>query len=851
MANTIKYILLIANIFLLFNGLAQQKPGFAKLLKENPDLQTTFCVPNDIVTKELLEKEKIKIKYSSSDWLFIRSTARWMDEKSKSKELKSFYFEFAPPVALADTALMLHNVNQVHLGSVGLSQAYTGENVIIGYVDQGIDWRHPDFKDENGNTRVLRYWDHSTNSGGPLNTEYGYGIVWDSSAINAGLCTSDEQSTAHGTTVAGMGSGNGRANGSNKGVAPNSKIIVVESNFNLPNWTLSIADACDYIFKVADTLGLPAVVNLSLGSYLGSHDGNDPASQYMESLLDEKEGRIIVCAAGNSGAQGKYHVRGNIDADTSFTWFLNNSSPSAAFGPNHIYFDLWSEIPMANYDYGFGANLPSGTYSKRGVTSFHGATSSIGTPILDTIYNSFGNRIATIETYTEIVGTSLHMEVYFSNVDSTSYNFSFLTTGSGSYDLWSGAWLGLNTIQTTIPSSGTLPQIVHYHMPDSLQSIVSSWNCSEKIISVGNVKNRKNHIDNNGNTYVSDATPVGGLSVNSSKGPSRLNVVKPDVSASGDVSLTAAPLWLLTNPSYNSVIDSGGWHARNGGTSMASPVVAGIAAIYLEKCDRANYDDFKTDLLATAMSDIHTGATPNFSYGYGKPSAYDLMLQNEFSSSIHGTDSICPDDGSGTLSISSSAPASTAYWSDGYIGLTNNISESGDYSALVYNTEGCKTTTDTFTVHLFELLPMLPIIHSGNTLATLSLTNYQWTLNGVDIPGATNATLEIFPPYGTYTCYCISNDGCKSETPPYTLPAGLDELDPKLISIFPNPTNDKFKINSNEPIKKLILFNDKGQVLNLPEISSAEYSVQHLSKGVYHLIIETENEKIYSKITRM
>ena len=104
----------------------------------------------------------------------------------------------------------------------------------------------------------------------------------DSAAINNGTCTSTEESTAHGSTVAGMGAGNGNANGSNTGVAPDANIIIVETNFNLNNWTLTIADACDYIFKVADTLGLPAVVNLSLGSYLGSHDGTDPAGEYID-----------------------------------------------------------------------------------------------------------------------------------------------------------------------------------------------------------------------------------------------------------------------------------------------------------------------------------------------------------------------------------------------------------------------------------------------------------------------------------------------------------------------------------------------------------------------------------------
>lgn len=827
------------------------KFGFQNLLEKSPNSISTFCVPNNEETNLLLQKENIEIKYGTENWLFISTTADWIDKKTKTFELKNYYFEFAPPMALGDTALVVHHVKPVHDGTGGLSEIYTGKNVIIGYVDQGIDWNHPDFIDINGNTRVLRYWDHSTNSGGFVPQPYNYGIVWDNVAIDNGTCTSNELVTAHGTTVAGMGSGNGFANGSNKGMAPETNIIIVETNFNLPNWTLTIADACDYIFKTADTLGMAAVVNLSVGSYLGSHDGNDPASQYMEFLLDQQEGRIIICAAGNAGAKGKYHVTGNVDADTSFVWLLNNPSASAAYGPNKIYFDLWSNLSDASFSFSFGADLPSPLYGRRGRTIFRGAQSSINVPILDTIYNSNGNRIATIQIYTEIVNGNYHMIAYFSNVDSTTYNFRFSTKGSGKYDLWSGAWLGINDLVTTIPTASVLPEIIHYHMPDSLQTIVSSWNCSEKVISVGNLRNRLGHIDNNGNQYypVGDMTPPGKLSPNSSKGPNRHNLIKPDVSASGDVSLTAGPLWLLTNPTYNTMIDSGGWHVRNGGTSMASPCVAGIAALYLEKCGKASYSRFKTDLINTAFTDSYTGTIPNNAYGYGKPHALNLLLISEFTASISGGNLFCANPV--PLAISSGSPLMTAVWNDGYVGLNYSVTSSGDYSAQAFNTNGCSIQTNIFTVLQQDPLPILPIIQSGNTLASLSFTNYQWTLNGVDIPGATNATLVISPPYGTYTCYCISAEGCRSETEPFAVSLGINELISQDVVLYPNPTSDKFTILTYEKIISLHAYSVIGKELEIEKLDENNYSIEALPSGIYHLVIEFEKEKIYSKITRM
>jgi hypothetical protein len=826
------------------------KFGFEKILRESSEQATSFAVPYSTENLLFLSKEGVKVKYVTPKWLYITTTPKWIDEQTRSGKLSDFYFDHSAPMILADSARFQYFVNPVHAGTNGLDASYTGKNVIIGYVDQGLDFNHPDFKNQDGTTRVLRYWDHTLITGGPA-SPYGYGIVWDQDAINNGTCISTETGTAHGTTVAGLGSGNGLANGQNKGIAPESNIIIVESNFSLPNWTLSIADACDYIFKVADTLGMPAIVNLSLGTYLGSHDGNDPASVAIESLLDEKPGRIVVCAAGNSGARGKYHVHGEASgADTSFVWILNNPSGTAAFGANKIYFDLWSDVSDATFEYSFGADRPAPNYGLRGNTIFRPAQTSAGSVILDTIYNSMGHRIATIEIYPEIIDDNYRMQVLFSNVDSTAYYYRFMTKGTGSYDMWSGSWLGLNDFVTTTPNETLFPPITFYQMPDTLQTIVSSWNCSEKVISVGNVKNRKGHTTKN-NTYYTSSDPnaVGELSPNSSKGPNRHNVIKPDVSASGDVSLSAAPLWLLANSSYNSVIDIGGWHARNGGTSMASPLVAGIAALYLQKCPSANYESFKNDLINTAFSDNHTGTVPNNAYGYGKPHALDLMLTTLFTATISGDSEKCAD--SIPLTVNASVSLSNVMWNNGIEGNPLLAGDGGEYYAEAYDLRGCRTFTDTHEVMQLEVLPILPILQSGNVLATLSFSNYQWTMNGVDIPGATEQTLVIEPPYGTYTCYCVSADGCVTETPPYTVAAGIDENSAVNLGVYPNPVIDKFNIGNELSYNSIELFDAFGKRIPLIKSDDGTYNISSLSKGIYQIVIYTENQKIESKIIKM
>lgn len=840
------FIIMLCSPLVLVAQVRVNKFGFDKLLSEQPFSSTSFCIPNNAEGRSLLHSKGVTFKYATDNWLYVQCSPIWIKEQLIHGKLSTFYLEFSRPAALGDSSLVMHSVDKVHTGYGALDSPYTGKGVLVGIVDEGLDWNHPDFRDSLGRTRVLNYWDHSTSVGGIVPQPYGYGIVWDSAAINAQLCTSTENSTAHGTTVAGKAVGNGLANGTNKGMAPDANIVIVETNFGLPNWTLTIADACDYIFNIADSLGMPAVINLSLGNYLGSHDGNDPAAEYIEQLLEEQTGRIVVCAAGNSGTKGKYHVHGDIDSDTSFVWIVNNPSAGAALGPNHIYFDLWSDQVDANFQFAYGADLPGPTYSFRGNSPFRQAQGSINIPTYDTIYNAMGQRIATIETYTEIINGSYHLEGYFSNVDSTSYLFRFMTTGGGSYDMWSGSWMGINDFVTNIPSPNILPNIVHYHMPDSLQTIVSSWNCSEKVISVGNIRNRAQFINKNGNVYSPPIySAVGQLHPTSSKGPSRTNVIKPDVSAGGEVSLGAAPIWLLSNSIYNNLIDSGGWHVINGGTSMASPVVAGIGALFLEKCDKANYQDYKESLFATCFTDGFTGGTPTNSYGHGKPNAYDLLLQNQYIPVLQGEDTVCT---TSTLSVSGNN-LSTVTWNNGFEGSQQTVQE-GEYSALVYNDKGCKGFTDTFQVVLYEPQPMLPIFQSGNYLVTLSLTNYQWTKNGIDIPGATEATLELLPPYGVYTCYSISPEGCISETAPFSPTTGLNESVIFDARIVPNPSSGRFQLISESAVMSLKLMDLSGKIIPLRHESSGLYDIGQLSNGTYLLEISSPNGVIVRKIMK-
>ena len=109
----------------------------------------------------------------------------------------------------------------------------------------------------------------------------------------------------------------------------------------------------------------------------------------------------------------------------------------------------------------------------------------------------------------------------------------------------------------------------------------------------------------------------------------------------------------------------GGKHYRNGGTSMSSPVVAGVAALYLEKCSQTNYAHFKSDLIHSAYGDNWTGTLPNFDFGHGKLDGFQTLIN------------------SGINDTTIQSACDSISWNNMY------YSTSGHYTSMSINSKGC------------------------------------------------------------------------------------------------------------------------------------------------------------------
>ena len=610
-----------------------------RMLKHAPPEKTAidlFVRGEFDAVKNAVQQAKGVYKFGYGEYSSVTIPLASLDGFLNSPAVKGVENGERELVPLCDTALIVNCVLPVHNGDAPLDTSYMGDGIIMGIIDYGIDFTHEDFKKSNGDTRIRYLWDQNVgNVNSPL--PYNYGREWTEFEINAGQCTHVETGSAgHGTTVAGIAAGNGRAcSGRYVGVAPNTDMIVVAFNFNR-SFLSAFMDAVDYIFKKADAMGKPCVINASLGAYWGSHDGRDPAALLINSLLEERNGRSLVCAAGNAGNLA-FHLGYDVTADTSYTWFTYNPSFS------DIYFDLWADTQDFNNVYfAIGTDDP-GTWQQLGISNYLNVKNNYTFNVVsgDTVASFNYDQTDVNGSFLGDVSTNIHLaqgryniEIHITGPANPAHYWSFITTGSGRIDGWNSADPGLaiysSDMVTALPDTAFRPDIIHYKLPDATQNIVSSFTCSEKVIAVGNFTNRKSYPDCDSNLTVNASTP-GEIFFSSSRGPSRRGLTKPDISATGDFTVASGNASVIS-----ALIGSGqkfkvGYcckYMRNGGTSMASPVVAGIAALYLQKNPNANWQEIKDALLLSAISDSFTGAVPNNIYGNGKVQACAAMAMH-------------------------------------------------------------------------------------------------------------------------------------------------------------------------------------------------------------------------------
>jgi subtilisin family serine protease len=471
-----------------------------------------------------------------------------------------------------------------------VTSGYLGEGVIVGVIDTGIDFSHPDFSDDNG-TRI-RYIRETDEDGT---------YVWSANDINTNPTSVTQRDVSgHGTHVTGTAVG---SNPDYPGVAPRSEIIAVKTDFSDGD----ILAGVQFVFNKADSLNMPAVANLSLGGHFGSHDGKTLADIAMSSLTGP--GRVIVAAAGNEGQQ-LIHASHQTTGTTPETGTYTPVAVWDGFTVIAAYFDDPTDI-----NFGFKVVFKGETfYSKswgKGDTfeqSEIELTEEFSVLIeTETSSNDGTHQIVLVAEY------AIDEVDDIEEGDFELYMFSY---GSGTFNAWivNGDWFDFKEDAAARIFAG------------NTNSTVGHPATSKELIAVGSYVTRNSWTASNGSVNSIEAV-VGNISGFSSRGPSRDGRILPHITAPGELIASAMSKDIPQNERDPSRILAGNMHILYEGTSMATPHTAGIIALMLEANPALTAREVRDILQQTARSDSFTGTTlPSNTWGAGKVDAYAAVM---------------------------------------------------------------------------------------------------------------------------------------------------------------------------------------------------------------------------------
>ena len=536
-------------------------------------------------------------------------------------------FDWAPP-----RHVLLDRIEGwVHAGSVRRATQTSGQGVVVGIVDTGVELTHGDLRNADGSTRVAWLLDVSRPATGierDLEASYGCTVqpgcaVYSAADLDALLnnnVAGDEPGDpfGHGTHVASLAAGNGLSSKTPRyiGVAPEATYVVArvaQSDGGILD--ADVLRAVKFVFDRAEALGMPAVVNLSLGSDFGAHDGSSALEQGLSSMVGTAfPGRAIVVAAGNSA--GLYGGE------------LNSAYPGP-FGIHtevHVPRDSVSRVPLLT---------PAVAGSTVSGTAYIWIGFRPGDDVSVAIEDKTGTRVAPVPVGSGANYQDGALEIQVLNGTTSDDTTSNVSPGrSGAILAIDGSWPADSNFTIVLEGHGTAELWLQGTGDlDPERGLGGLFPSAEKegtinvpaaapaLIAVGATLNRTDWVDVDGEAIdlptvgSIENTPLDTIAYFSAAGPNALGMLKPDIVApgvfvAGAMARSVDPrngtgglfASLGRCPTDNECFVVDDTHAITSGTSMSSPIVAGAVALLLERDPTLTQDGVRALLQAGART---------------------------------------------------------------------------------------------------------------------------------------------------------------------------------------------------------------------------------------------------------
>lgn len=514
------------------------------------------------------------------------------------------------------TARSLMEVDQIHTGIAGMEgMKFTGKGVITGIYDSGLDINHVNFKDSEGRhrTKVLYHYPNS-------NTEEFYEGEEEISRF-----TTDSDESYHGTHVLGIMAGgySGPAQyavygtpgvveqkdattSPYYGVAPEADII---AGCGL-GYQSSILKTMGNIVDYSKSHNQPCIFNLSFGTNLGPHDGTDAFNRYLAEFGKEA---IICVAAGN---EGNLKISFSTIGNPIQTLIESNTGGDQILGD----IELWGSDDSAFTVYFIGYDLNKGEVYRY------------------MLNNNLAGRVIDLSQtsgFKNVFNGSARISSNI-NPDNNRYCVSLsMTTQGKSSSIYPGIIIEPKDKDQKVNGfSNTTTQFVSKDIPGfsdgTPENSISNTACGDNIIVVGSYASNKYMKTVEDKSYYFVANE-GDISDYSSYGYTKDNRCLPDVCAPGQVVISSYNRYYIKKewfkpelstciytPLSNKELPS--YWAYASGTSMATPMVAGTIALWLEADPTLDVDDIKELIRTTSTQDSFTSQNPK-RWGAGKINA--------------------------------------------------------------------------------------------------------------------------------------------------------------------------------------------------------------------------------------
>lgn len=464
-----------------------------------------------------------------------------------------------------------------------------GKNVMIGFVDTGIDYANPIFRNLDGSTRIAGIWDQTIQSGIPPEG-FVYGTEYTQSMIDNALSSSTPLSIVpsmdelgHGTFLTSLAAGSGNPEEQFLGAAPESTIAVVKLKqakqylrdfYLIPESAPCYQDtdillALRYLNKLAARYEMPLVICIALGTNMGGHTNLLPLSLVLENY-SALNSRIPVIGVGNEADQRHHFSYPLVNGALPTTVEIRVGENVAGF-----VMELWTEIP----------NVLSLT-----LTSPSGETTnpiSVKTNYA-LVYNFVFEKTQISVKYRFIVGGSTSELAFF--------RFQFPSPGiwkltvtpvralSGLFHIW-------------LPVKEFIGGEVFFLNSDPYYTLTNPGNTISTI-----VVSYYNGTDNS-------------IALGSGRGYTRYEQINPDITAPGINVKGALP---------------NGRYAVRSGSSISTGITAGATALILEwiryQLGTPRIDSYQVkSLLILGATRPPTMTFPNREWGYGQLNLYNTF----------------------------------------------------------------------------------------------------------------------------------------------------------------------------------------------------------------------------------